>query len=247
MGLDGATDGSFDASCLPPPDPNRCTGNDPRFVFFPPLVCDPGSQGDAGTADAATLDAGSADGDANADATTDATADDSGADAGPCATVTTLDVFFTPRACRALAGAEASGDVAGPSDPSAPVIDEPSDGQMLSADNWSIFVWHQPAADSRRDPIRRVLDLLEPSAYAYSPLSGFAYVLEFTQGCTEVMRVMLAETFWVPDPASWAILTSLSGPVHVRVVAVRFAADAIGSKPAISAPVTITMHGSGGG
>ena len=68
---------------------------------------------------------------------------------------------------------------------------------MLTADNWSIFVWHQPTYDSRRDLLHRAFDLLEPSAYAYS--------------CTEILRVMLAEQFWVPDPASWAILTSLTG------------------------------------
>jgi hypothetical protein len=186
--------------------------------------------------DVASADDGSSDSAASTEA--------GAADAGPCANVTTLDVFFTPQACTAFVAAEANGGVAGPSDPLAPVIDEPADGQMLTADNWSIFVWRQPTYDSRRDLLRRALDLLEPSAYAYSSLSGTAYVLEFTQGCTEILRVMLAEAFWVPDPASWAILTSLTGPVEVRVIAMRFRHDALLGTPVRSAPVTITMQGS---
>ncbi len=231
-----AADAPVDApSCLAEPHPNRCAGDDSTFVFFPPLACDPSSQSDAGRVDGGASDAGSSDAVASADA--------SDADAGLCATITTLDVFFTPQACRAFVTAEANGDVTGSSDPLAPVIDEPADGDMLTADNWSIFVWHQPTYDSRRDLLRRALDLLEPSAYAYSSLSGTAYVLEFTQGCTEILRVMLAEAFWVPDPSSWALLTSFTGPIEVRVIAMRFQNDALVAKPVRSAPVTITMQG----
>jgi hypothetical protein len=243
--VDSTADSPADElSCPPGPHPNRCAGDDSTYVFFPPLACVPGSPSEAGAPDAA--DDGSPGTGANGDAASEASADAGVADAGVCATVTTLDVFFTPQACRAFVAAEANGDIH-EGDPEAPVIDEPVDGQMLTADNWSIFVWHQPARDSRRHPLRRALDLVEPSAYAYSPLSGVAYVLEFTRDCTEILRVMLAESIWLPDPASWAILTSLAGPVQVRVIAVRFAADALVSKPAISAPVTITMQGDTGG
>jgi hypothetical protein len=220
-------------SCSLHPDPGRCSGGDPRFVFFPSLACDPSVESEGGV-----VEAGSA---------VDANVDGSDASVDPCAGVTTLDLFFTAPACQAFALAEGRGQVAKNTDPSAPVIDEPSDGAMLTPDNWSIFVWHRSARDARRDPLERVLGLLEPSAQAASPLRGDGYVLEFTQACTEVLRVMLAETTWVPDPASWAILTSLTGPVQVRVYWMGFTADALASTPVPSVPVTITMQGDGGG
>jgi hypothetical protein len=218
-------------ACPVAPDPGRCSGTDPGFVFSPALACDPSAPG----ADAA--DGGSA-GEGSADAS------DAGPD--PCAGVTTLDVFFTPAACQAFARAEASGLVAGDTDPLAPGIDEPSNGDMLTPDNWAVFVWHRSTRDARRDPIQRALSLLEPSAYASSPLRGEAYVIEFTQGCTEVLRAMVVGGFWLPDPASWAILTALTGPVTVRVYWMQFAADALVSTPVSSAPITITMQGGGG-
>jgi hypothetical protein len=232
--------------CLPEPHPNRCVGDDSTFVFFPPLACDSSGPSDGGAPetssfpDAADETAGDA---AQAAASPgDGAAEGGKGAAGPCAGVTTLDVFFTPTACRALVAVEANGAVLGSSDPSAPTIDEPSDGDMLTPDNWSVFVWHAATRDARRGAFERALDWIEPPAFASAPLAGDAYVLEFSQGCTEILRVMLAETIWVPDPTSWAILTSLTGPVQVRVLGMRFAADALASQVVSSAPITITMQ-----
>ena len=251
-GADARADAAL--SCPVRSEPARCSGNDPTFVFFPPLTCDPGSSGDAGASDADASDDTSSgdqatpDGDAvepsDADDAGDANAGNGAAD--PCALVTTLDVFFTPQACQAFVNAEASHDIASTSDPSAPVITEPADGDMLTPDEWSLFAWDWPPRDSRRDWFERSLDLIEPSAYAFSPLRGDAYVLEFTQGCTEILRVMSAEQLWLPDPASWALLTSLTGPVQVRVFWMRFAGDALVSMPVASVPITITMTADAG-
>jgi hypothetical protein len=220
---DGAAQTEAAATCPPPADPSRCSGSDPAFVFFPALACDPSSGGEAG-----------------------ANAGSGGVD--PCALVTSLSVFFTPQACRAFVAAEASGNLSSDAGSSAPVIAEPSDQAKLTPDEWSIFAWDPPPErDALRGSRRRALDLLEPSAYASAPLQGEAYVLEFTQGCTEVMRVMLATTYWAPDPASWAILSSLNGPAQVRVYWMRFSGDAIVSGPLPSAPITITMQNTDGG
>jgi hypothetical protein len=251
-------------SCPARSDVTRCSGNDPTFVFFPALSCEPSSGDDGGLGDATP------DGDETTEASNDAVVDESNdggdgavvdesndggdgavldvsaeggaGDANPCALVTSLDVFFTPQACQAFVSAEANRNIALASDPSAPVITEPADGDALTPDNWSIFVWDWPQRDSRRDWLKRAVDLVEPSAYAYSPLKGDAYVLEFTQGCTEILRVMLAEQLWLPDPTSWALLTSLTGPVQVRVFWMRFAGDVLVSKPVPSLPITITMQ-----
>ncbi|MDP9033216.1 MAG: hypothetical protein M3O50_00275 [Myxococcota bacterium] len=219
-------------SCAPRPHANRCSGDDSTFVFAPPLACDPSSQGEAGTG----VDAGTG----------------VSSEGGPpavdlCAGVTTLDVFFSPQACRAFVDAESSGNIGPDGDPSAPVLDAPADGDMLTPDQWSTFLWHRSLRDARGGPLRRAFDLLERPAYAYSSLAGDAYVIEFTQGCTEVLRAMVTGTFWSPDPASWALLTSLTGAVQVRVFAMRFAADTLVSKPVASAPITISMQSAGGG
>jgi len=224
------SDGSTAMSCpLPSPDPDRCTGDDPGFVFFPPLACDP-----------ARLEGGAADGAAAADA---------GVDGGdPCdGLITIFSVFFTPQACRAFAVAEANGNVASATTPAAPLFAEPADGAMLTSDVWSLFSWYQLSQDTRRGPIERALDLLEPSAHAYPPLAGDAFVLEFTQGCSEVMRVMVTGSYWSPDPVSWNTLSSLKGPVRVQLYWMRFAADGLSSTPVPSLPITITMQNTQGG
>jgi hypothetical protein len=213
------------ASCpLPSPDPDRCSGDDPGFVFFPPLACDP-SRREAAASEAAV---------------------DGGDRGDPCdGLVNTLSVFFTPQACRAFVAAEASGGVASDTSPDAPLITEPYDGDMLTSDAWSIFFWEQLPRDTRRGPIERALDLVEPSAHAYSPLGGDAYVLEFSQGCIEVMRVMVTSTYWEPDAVSWNTLSSLTGPVRVTVYWMRFTADGLASVPVPSPPITITMQNTG--
>jgi hypothetical protein len=211
-----------DATRCPPPadDPARCSGNDPAFVFFPPLDCNLATLG----ADA-SIDAG-APGDAAS---------------GPCYGVSTLDVAFTPAACSALLAAEARALVVTDAGSRAPQMMDPSDGDTLTPDNWSIFAWSPSMA--RLSPIDRVLAWLEPSAYAISPLNGAGYSLEFSQGCVEFLRVMVASPFWQPDPASWALLSSRTGPITIRVVAARFTHDAMapGTEPVASAPITITM------
>jgi len=255
-------------SCPVSTDASRCSGNDPTFIFFPAFICDPSSSDDASLGDATPDDGRSTDGGDNAvvDVSTDG-ADDAMADAGTdegdgaaadasadaevavanlCGRVTLLDVYFTPQACQAFVSAVANGNVANGSDPSAPFMTDPADGDLLTPDRWSIFTWDRPTRDSRRDWLERAVDLVEPSAYAYSPLRGDAYVLEFTQGCTEILRVMLAEKLWVPDPASWALLSSLDGPVQVRVFWMRFAGDALISTPVPSVPIVITMQGDAG-
>ena len=235
-------------ACPPAPHANRCLGDDSSFVFVPPLACDLSAQSEGGVSDDGPSGEGADAGD-HAMATPiaasgDGASTDGDAPPGACDGVTTLDVFFSPAACRAFVAAEASGDAAGGDDPSAPVIDEPADGDMLTPDNWSIFVWHPPVSqDSKLEPrFERALDLIERQAYASSPLGGDAYVLEFSQGCNEVLRVMLTGTFWLPDPASWALLTSLGGPVTVRVWSMHFASDSLVSGPLQSAPITITMQ-----
>jgi hypothetical protein len=156
------------ALCTPPPNgAARCSGDEPTFVFFPPLSCDPASRREAGTLDAPS----------------DSDTEGGAATVDPCAGVTTLDVFFTPEACRAFVMAEASGNI----DQNAPrpIIDEPNSGDALTADHWSLFAWHKTIRDARGGGLRRLHDWLEPSAFAYSPIRGDGYVLEFRQGCTE--------------------------------------------------------------
>jgi hypothetical protein len=221
-----STTGRATGLCAPSPDAaSRCSGDDPAFVFFPPLACDPATRSEAG-----------------ADSQPDGEVVAGAAD--PCEGVTTLDVFFTPQACRAFVSAEAAFQI--DQGPAGPGIDEPSDGDMLTADHWAIFVWHKAASDARGGGFRRLGDWLEPSAYAYSPIRGDGYVLEFSKGCTEILRVMLADTSWTPDPASWNLLTSVGGPVQVRVFALRFLDDALAATPLASASITITMQGDAG-
>jgi hypothetical protein len=186
---------------------SRCTGSDPKVVFYPPIGCDP-----------RTLDA----------ATT--------SDGGPCSGVTPSDVAVTPDACRAFADVEAHGRISYETGTRAPVFVEPADGAALTPDEWSIFAWSKGTT-----AFQRFADFLEPSAHALTPLNGDGYVLEFSQGCTEVLRVLLASTFWAPEPASWNILTGTHGPVDVRVFWMKFSGDAIATGPVASAKITITM------
>jgi hypothetical protein len=253
----GASTRTFATWCAPAGDPARCAGDDPGYVFYPPLACDPdgrdaAAEGSAGSdEDAAdegnTSDAGD---EASADAGDDLASGDGASDGGssdggdggldPCALVTTLDVFSSPAMCQAFAAAEDGQSLASDLDPAAPSFDEPSDGDQLTPDNWSIFAWRKPARDARASPVKRALDFFEPSAHA-SSLEGDAYVLEFAQGCTEILRVMVADTFWQPDPASWTTLAAVDGPVIVRVVAMRFSGGALVGTPVPSIPITISM------
>jgi hypothetical protein len=220
---DHTSDGAVAQCPLPSPDPARCSGNDPGFVFFPPLMCDP-----------AVHEAG-------------ATTTDAGADGGdPCdGLVTFLSVFFSTQACTAFVSAESSGTIGSDADPGAPIFSDPLDGAMLTSESWSPFVWARHATDARRGPVDRALDLIEPSALASTPLNGDAYVLEFSRGCEEVMRVMTTSAFWSPDPVSWNTLSSLNGPVTVQVFWMRFQNDALAVTPLPSAPITITMQNAG--
>jgi hypothetical protein len=189
----------------------RCDGSDPRVTYWPPLACDPRAL------DASTL-----------------------GDGGACAGVTTSDITFTAAACRAFADAEAAAKVAYESSTRQPRIVEPSNGDALTPDAWSIFVWAK-GASAQLGPLDRLKGLIEAEAHALTPLSGDGYVIDFTQGCTEVVRAMVTTTFWAPDPASWSLLTATTGPVTVRVYWVKFSSDGITSGPVASDPITITM------
>lgn len=204
-----------------------CDGDDTRFTFFPAFAC--------------ATDGGADATDAGADASDDAdAATDAAREAGPCDSVNPFDVVFTRAACHAFVGAEARGAIVAPTDTRAPTLDEPADGDVLTPDNWAIFAWTK-GTTARRGPLDRALDWIEPSAHA--ALRGDAYVLEFTVGCVEILRVMLAEASWAPDPAAWAILTSQTEPVTARVVWMRFADDVLASGvvPVASKPITFTM------
>lgn len=206
--------------CPPPPNiAARCTGADSRVVFFPPVACDP-----------STIDASAQPADAGADAAT-----------GPCDGVSRADVSFTPKACQAFADRETNDTVSYEQNTRAPSFVEPSDGSALTPDAWSIFAWKK-GPDARLPARGGLREWLEPSAYALTPLSGDGYVLEFKQGCTEVLRTMTASTFWAPDAASWALLTATQGPVTVRVYWMKFTADGLVSGPIASDPITITMQ-----
>jgi hypothetical protein len=237
---------AIDSAFTPPPcflpsdAASRCTGGDPTFVFYPPLACDPKALGaDASASSDAASSADAADGDASTDG---ASLTDAAADADPCAEVKPLDVSFTSDACGAFVDQESRGLVSYDVTAASPVMLDPADGEALTADHWSIFAWSK-GAGARLGPLDRALDWLEPSAHALTPLNGDGYVLELTQGCAEVMRVMVADVFWSPDPASWARLVATTGPVTVRVIWARFDHGAIapGTVPRASAPITITM------
>ncbi len=220
---DGADGAGPDAPRCPVRDGLRaaCDGSDPRLVFFPPLACDP-----------KTLDAGAA-----ADASSDAGDAGDAAAADPCGAVGPYDVSFTGAACAAFVDAQLEGAGASPAPGRAPLWTEPSDGAMLTADAWSVFAWAK-GTQARRSPLAT---FLEPEAHALTPLGGDGYVITFSQGCTEVLRAHVATTFWAPDPESWATLSSLQGPVTVRVYWAKFAQDKIVSGPYGSLPITITM------
>ncbi|MBV9948744.1 MAG: hypothetical protein JOZ69_17990, partial [Myxococcales bacterium] len=214
---DATSDGPPLAWCAPSPGPEGCTGSDPAYVFYPALSCDrDGSAGDATDSDAGLVvfqDAAALDG--------------AVVQVNTCAIYRVAPVIFTPAACRAFAAAEVEGGLASEFEPGAPQFDEPKNGDPLTPDMWQTFAWHkEPGRDARRGGLLRAAELLEPAALASSPLSGTAYVLEFAQGfaqgCTEVLRVMAPVPFWAPDPASWNTLSSLDGPVMLRVVEVHF-------------------------
>lgn len=190
-----------------------CDGSDPTVVFFPPLACDPKN-----------LDAGKG-------------ADGGDAGANRCGAVGPSDVSFTSAACGAFVDAQTGGAVSFEISGRTPVFSQPANGDALTADEWSIFAWTK-GPQARRSPI---LALIEPEAHALTPLGGDGYVLVFSQGCTEILRAMVASTFWAPDPTSWATLASLKGPVTVRLYWAKFAQDGIVSGPVASAPITITM------
>jgi hypothetical protein len=207
--------------CPPPNVTSRCDGSDPLVVFFPPVTCDP----------TVTLDAGDADG----------AGDAADADGGPCAGVLPTDVSFTPLACHAFAEAETAGRISFERSGRNPTIISPRDGDALSPEAWSIFAWNKGSL-ARRRPLEELVEWTEPSAYALTPLRGDGYVIEFTQGCTEILRAMVADIFWAPDPASWSVLTATQGPVTVRVYWAKYSLDTIVAGPVASDSITITMR-----
>jgi hypothetical protein len=219
-GLDVGT-GDSRAQCAPPNVTSRCDGTDPLVVFFPPVTCDP---------TVPAHDAGDAAG----------AADAADAEGGPCASVLPTDVSFTPLACQAFAEAESAGGISFERSGGTPTIISPRDGDALTPEAWSIFAWNKGPQAQRR-PLEELVEWMEPSAHALTPLRGDGYVIEFTQGCTEILRAMVADIFWAPDPASWSVLTATHGPVIVRVYWAKYSIDAIVAGPVASDPITITM------
>jgi hypothetical protein len=194
-----------------------CSGSDKSFIFAGAVAPNPSP------ADAA------ADGDAalDADAATDASVPLS---------------IFTPAACRAVLAAEAAGLVAQGPSTMAPSWVAPANGDALPSSEWFTFEWMK-GPDARRDVLRRALEWIEPSARAAGPTSGDAYVVEFRDSCSEILRVMVEDTVWTVDPYAWATLLNVNGPITATVTWVKFANDAIapGTSPVVSAPVTFTF------
>ena len=144
--------------------------------------------------------------------------------------------YFSSAACAAFVDAQASGSVVVGATVHAPTWDFPNDGDVFPPDDWIAFEWE-------KGPTARnwFSDALESTAHATPTTSGDSYVLVFTQGCTEIARVMLTDLYWVPDPPTWARLVAAVGPITATVTWVSFNADAIAQAPVASVPVTFRI------
>ena len=172
------------------------------------------------------------------DAPTDAAVVDAAlADGG-----TASDQFYTDEACRAFLDVESQGKVTTTTSSRTPTITAPTDGLVMDGNNWFTFTWSK-GPGAMRGPMRRLLYLAVPSAYAHGSTTGDAYVVEFTQGCTEVLRVHLEDTTWKIDDRAWARLKALSGPITMTVIWAKYTQNAIatGTQPTASKPVTFTI------
>jgi hypothetical protein len=99
------------------------------------------------------------------------------------------------------------------------------------------FSWGKTTA--KRSTLKRVLDVLEPSAEAHGRTDGEVYMLVFEdKGCKEVVRIFTKQTSWTADAASWSKLSAASGPLTLTIVlatldnsAVKDGTDAVATKP----------------
>jgi hypothetical protein len=124
----------------------------------------------------------------------------------------------------------------------APTWDFPNDGDVFPPDDWIAFEWEKGPTASNW-----LADALESTAHASPTTSGDGYVLVFTQGCTEIARVMLTDLYWTPDPPTWARLVDAVGPITATVTWVSFNADAIAQPPVASPSVTFRIVPDDGG
>src|ERR1019366_9601723 len=124
----------------------------------------------------------------------------------------------------------------------APHVSSPVDGATISGASPPAFTWTKGPGASN-GPLHRVLDWLEPSAYAHGSTTGDGYVVLFTQGCTELLRVMLEASSWVPDADSWSRLRAAKGAITLTVVWAKWVQNdvASGLSPAASRPINFTI------
>lgn len=88
--------------------------------------------------------------------------------------------------------------------------------------------------------MRRLLEVLEPTAHAHGRTDGDVYMLVFEdKGCNELVRVFTKGTSWKADADSWSKLSSAGGPITLTIVlatldnsAVKDGVAALTSKPA---------------
>jgi hypothetical protein len=179
-----------------------CTGMDPSFTFFPPLLA---------------------------------------SDASTTSVPYSNEATFSSGACEAFVDAQAAGTVIHGTTVNAPTWDFPNDGDVFPPDDWITFEWEKgPTAGNW------LSDAFEGTAHA-SPTSGDAYVLVFTQGCTEIARVMLTDLYWTPDPPTWARLVKAVGPITATVSWATFNADVLAQPPVASPSVTFRIVPDDGG
>lgn len=150
--------------------------------------------------------------------------------------------FFTDEACRAFVDRETQGLIARDPSSRTPILTAPQDGATLSRAVWPVFTWAK-GPGARLGPAERVIDWLEPSAWAHGFTTGDAYVLEFTQGCSEFLRVMTESTSWTPDAASWALLEAAKGPITATIVWAKYVQNdvATGTTPVAGKSVTFSI------
>jgi hypothetical protein len=144
--------------------------------------------------------------------------------------------YFSSAACTAFVDAQAAGSVVYGATVNSPTWDFPNDGDVFPPDDWITFEWEKGPTASNW-----LADALESTAHASPTTSGDGYVLVFTQGCTEIARVMLTDLYWVPDPPTWARLVQAVGPITATVTWVSFNADAIAQPPVASPSVTFRI------
>ena len=79
------------------------------------------------------------------------------------------------------------------------------------------FSWGKSTAQIT--PMKRILDLLEPSAHADGRTDGVVYMLVLQdKNCADVVRVLTKKTSWTATSEDWAKLAAAPGPISATVV-----------------------------